>query len=570
MNETVNHEPESSVSLLRRIRVDFIFARLGIHRLSDQITAVFAAALALTVGILSTLWADRYVDLTLDERHSAAAAVTQSVGALVADAVITRDLTIVDRVVADAARFPGILGVDVVGVDGRLLGTAGREGAGAAAIGRTDALRPPTLMDGDETDSGDQGDTAERWLKIKTGAAPAWVRVRYDLSVVAKARREIWVNAAFTALASIVGTVLLLRLLLIRPMGLISETARFASRLARRKGATLDADVGAREVSALRQSLNEASLSLARQDEELRTANEQLERRVAERTAELSKTIHSLKEAQQQLIQAEKMASLGTLAGGVAHEINTPAQFLSSNLQFLETAFADLGRVLAAVEANAADFKITDPTAVLSDIDAEFLKAEIPLAIAQSKEGLARISEIVNAIKTYARPQNAESEPIDLPAAIHAAVTITRNQWKHVAEMELDLAPGAALVIGQPGGINQVLVNLIVNAAHAIEEKDGGLGKIRIVTRRHDHETELRVEDSGAGIRPENLSRIFDPFFTTKPVGKGTGQGLAICHAIISTGHGGTIAASSPPGKGAIFTIRLPNQPPTANGAATP
>jgi PAS domain S-box-containing protein len=268
-----------------------------------------------------------------------------------------------------------------------------------------------------------------------------------------------------------------------------------------------------------------------------------------------------------QLMQSHKMESLGTLAGGIAHEINTPIQYVGDNMKFLGQAFEAMTVALAAYGGLARAIEAhTDGTAalahakeVLAANDFDFLLREIPPALKQTGEGVDHVRQIVSAVKEFSHPDRKEITPEDLGAAIKTTATVSRNQWKYVADIEYDLDPSLPPVPCQIGKINQVLLNLIVNAAQAIEEaKRPERGLIRVSTRKSGKWAEIRVSDNGAGIKPEHQARIFDLFFTTKPPGRGTGQGLAICHSIVTRDHGGTIAFESQSGIGTTFIMRLP------------
>lgn len=277
-------------------------------------------------------------------------------------------------------------------------------------------------------------------------------------------------------------------------------------------------------------------------------------------------------ELEQELRQAQKMESLGTLAGGIAHEINTPVQYVGDNVRFLQDAFSDLNAALQAFQELASTAKdaglLAEPLgkaeAAAEEADLEYLSDEIPTSIAQTLEGVGRISEIVQAIKEFSHPDAKEKSAIDINHAISTTVTVTRNQWKYVADLKEDLDDSLPLVPVLPGEFNQVILNLVVNAAHAIEDSFGDdsdgeqKGCISVATKNADPWVEIRVSDSGTGIAEENLRKIFDPFFTTKEPGKGTGQGLAISHAIVTKKHGGSIAVESELGKGTTFILRLP------------
>lgn len=267
---------------------------------------------------------------------------------------------------------------------------------------------------------------------------------------------------------------------------------------------------------------------------------------------------------QQSLLQTQKMEALGSLAGGIAHEINTPTQFVGDNLNFLKTSFQDLNRALEAYEKLAGTVEPESNDAAnlrnaIAECDLGFLRAEVPGAIDQSLEGVGRIGTIVQAIKEFSHPGQKQKAPLDVNRAINTTVTVATNQWKYVADVVQDLDPDLPPVPALAGEINQVLLNLIVNAAHAIEARGGSeKGAITIRSRLVDGAVEIRISDTGTGIGADKLRRVFDPFFTTKPPGKGTGQGLAICQSIVVKAHGGRIWAESKPGEGATFVVQLP------------
>ncbi len=272
-------------------------------------------------------------------------------------------------------------------------------------------------------------------------------------------------------------------------------------------------------------------------------------------------------ELERELSQAQKLESLGTLAGGIAHEINTPIQFVGDNTRFLKTAFTDISVVLekhqnllaAATTNNVLAEAVAEATAAAEATDMSFLVEDIPTAIDQSLEGLDQIAEIVKAIKEFSYPNTKEKKSADINRAITTTITVCRNQWKYAAELETDLDATLPLVPCLLGEFNQVVLNLIVNAAHAIEESGKeSKGHITISTRRIEGWAEVCIKDTGAGIPKEIQDKIFEPFFTTKEPGKGTGQGLAIARTIITKKHGGTFALQSEVGEGTVFVIRLP------------
>ena len=269
------------------------------------------------------------------------------------------------------------------------------------------------------------------------------------------------------------------------------------------------------------------------------------------------------------LVQAQKLESIGHLAAGIAHEINTPTQFVGDNIRFLSDSFSDLAAVLdrhrvllLSVKAGTcAPDLIEACEAEARRVDLDYLTEEVPKAIAQSSEGVTRIATIVRAMKEFAHPGNDEKVCVDLNKAIESTITVARNEWKYIADLTTDLAPDLPLVPCLLGQFNQVILNMIVNATHAIADVTKGTdvkGTISITTRAVDGWAEIRIADSGAGIPAEIRGKIFDPFFTTKEVGKGTGQGLAIAHSVIVDKHHGTIAIESEVGQGTTFIVQLP------------
>jgi PAS domain S-box-containing protein len=270
---------------------------------------------------------------------------------------------------------------------------------------------------------------------------------------------------------------------------------------------------------------------------------------------------------------SQKLEAIGQLAAGIAHEINTPSQYVSDNLSFLQDAVTNLLPLLGAfqpllelaaksVEARQAPLgALDDYRALLKDADLEYIRGEIPLAIQQSRDGVAQIKKIVLAMKEFSHPGADDKEPVDLNRAVEATVMVARNEWKYVADVELELGESLPVIEAVPSAVNQVVLNLVVNAAHAIEELrgvDGPKGKITIATRHDGEFVELTVADTGCGIPAENVARIFDPFFTTKKVGRGTGQGLAIVRRVVIDRHGGSLDVQSKVGQGTRFRVRLP------------
>ena len=290
-----------------------------------------------------------------------------------------------------------------------------------------------------------------------------------------------------------------------------------------------------------------------------------LERLVVERTERLRKEVDDQRRVESELRLAQKLESIGQLAAGVAHEINTPIQYIGDNTIFLKGVFFDILHLIEEYQAvchdGEADFRVASGrlAEVEADIDLTFIREHVPSSIESSLEGIERVADIVRSLREFAHPDSGTKKETDLNQAIRSTATVAANEYKSVADLELDLGELPS-VLCHPGDLNQVILNLIVNAAHAIEATVAGTeerGRITIRTRADERSVVITVEDTGGGI-PEAISdRVFDPFFTTKEVGKGTGQGLATARTTVVDKHEGEIGFAAP-GGGTIFTIRLP------------
>ena len=280
-----------------------------------------------------------------------------------------------------------------------------------------------------------------------------------------------------------------------------------------------------------------------------------------------SRDIRERRQLESQLRHAQKLEGIGQLAAGIAHEINTPTQFVTDNLTFLRDSWKSshelLGQYRSAVTESAGRL----PPGVVDALqqaeqscDLSFIVSEVPRAIEQSLDGAQRVARIVRAMKEFSHPDSAEKTATNLNKAIESTVTVARNEWKYVSELATEFDAALPPVVCYPGDINQVILNLIVNAAHAIKEKikECEKGRITVRTRMLGECVELSVADTGSGIPEAIRGRIFDPFFTTKEVGKGTGQGLALAYAVVVKKHGGKIWFVTKVGEGTTFFITLP------------
>jgi PAS domain S-box-containing protein len=273
---------------------------------------------------------------------------------------------------------------------------------------------------------------------------------------------------------------------------------------------------------------------------------------------------------QVQLNQAQKLESIGRLAAGIAHEINTPSQFVSDNISYVSRSMADIERLLAAHGGIVAYLEKSGPLppeveALLQPIrkiKQARLRQEVPAALADASDGMGRITKIVRAMKSFSHPGGDEMTLTDLNQAIDSTLIVCRNEWKYIADLETDFAPDLPTVPCLRGDFNQVILNLVVNAAHAIADvvaqTPGTKGRITVSTRAEGDWVEVRISDTGTGIPESARPHLFEPFFTTKPVGKGTGQGLALARSVIVDRHKGSLTFETELGRGSTFILRLP------------
>ncbi len=267
---------------------------------------------------------------------------------------------------------------------------------------------------------------------------------------------------------------------------------------------------------------------------------------------------------------SKKLESIGHLAAGIAHEINSPLQFVNDSIYFLDISFNDMIVYIKTIENHIKNIgesienyeELNNSLQALKEnLDLEFVLNEVPDAFNRISNGLGRVNKIITAMKRFTHSSQNEKSLTDINQEIEMATILTKNEWKYVAEMKLNLAEDLPLVFCLVDEINQVLINLIVNASHTIADKKEMTetdGTITITTSMDGNDCKITVSDTGKGILPENMDKVFDPFFTTKDPGKGTGQGLSLSHDVIVTKHGGQIYLESEYGHGTTVTIKIP------------
>ncbi len=287
------------------------------------------------------------------------------------------------------------------------------------------------------------------------------------------------------------------------------------------------------------------------------------------------------RELEARLLESQKLGAIGRLAAGVAHEINTPMQYIGDNLHFARGAVSDLLALLEryATAAKAAEntplgkSKLDELTQAEVGMDFDYVRGGLPEALDSARCGVKSVTNIVRAMKSFAHPGGDQLVPTDLRGLIESTVMVATNEWKYVADVDLQLDANLPPVPCIGGELNQVVLNLIVNASHAIADvvaSSGAKGRITVSASSDATHAEIRVKDTGTGVPESARAKVFEPFFTTKEVGKGTGQGLSMAYNCIVTRHHGTITFETEPGSGTTFIIRLPLVAPPVRASSAP
>lgn len=392
--------------------------------------------------------------------------------------------------------------------------------------------------------------------------APLGLRVEVGVP-----RREAFAPLRTLALVYLVGTLAVVlaalgvaRLVadrLTRPIRRLSvEAVRIAD------GSRLDGGVpveGSDEIAQLARSFNEMLLRLQLTTESRMAA-------LREQNAEQARAHAAQRRLEKELHQSQKLEAVGRLAAGIAHEINTPIQYIGDNTRFLSDVVDSLSRMLDGQRKELGPAASPEARARLEalarELDLAYVRAEAPRTVARTLEGIRRVASIVRAMREFAHPGEGEPVASDLNRGLEATLDVARNEYRYVADLVTEFGR-LPLVTCRPGDLNQVFLNVIVNAAHAIEDSVAGTdarGVIRVRTASEGDAVVISISDSGPGIPDDVRDKVFEPFFTTKDVGRGSGQGLAIARSIVEA-HGGTITFESAPGSGTTFRIRIPVAP---------
>jgi signal transduction histidine kinase len=321
-----------------------------------------------------------------------------------------------------------------------------------------------------------------------------------------------------------------------------------------------------------------ALVTKAQMSQRVRASLHELEETVHARTKELREVNETLANEircrdrmEAELRLAQRLEAVGQLAAGVAHEINTPIQYVGDNVQFLIEATHDMLSLIdelrAAVDSTGDAAMIAAANLKVQAVDLDYLRGEVPRSCESAQHGTARIASIVGALKELSHPGSRDAQAADLNRALEKALEVSASSYRYFADVEKELAP-LPMVVCHPAELGQVFLNLIVNAAHAMETPERKRGRLGIKTLVDGCDVVISISDTGCGIPDAIRERIFDPFFTTKEVGRGTGQGLAIARSIIVERHGGSLSLDSTPGAGTTFHIRVPIAGPIRRAAA--
>jgi signal transduction histidine kinase len=521
---------------------------------------------AVVHAVMMTLF---IVDLTarqrtmlLDHQIDEGTALSQSLATSAAGWILSNDISGLQELVEIQRRYPEIIFAILADQQGRVLADTDKSKLGQYMLDlphearQTMFLSTPALVD-------------VAVPAMIGGQHVGWARIGIGQRAAEEKLTEIVRTGVLYALAAIVIGSLIAWFMghrITKRLYAVQDTidaVRSGDSLARSPVTGID------EAAVMAHEFNSMLDELAERDSELRKSRDELEGKVIERTADLQtantslleekrhqeELIRKLAEAHNQLLQSEKMASVGQLAAGVAHEINNPVGFVNSNLGTLKHYIADLLKALSLYEENEGE--LTEETRVVltelkRQIDIVYLREDIGKLLSESIDGMQRVKRIVQDLKDFSHVGETEMLLADLEQGLDSTLNVVWNELKYKADVVKEYG-GIPNILCMPAQLNQVFMNLLTNAGQAIDNH----GRITIRTGQEGDNVWVEVEDTGKGIKPENLERIFDPFFTTKPVGSGTGLGLSLSYGIVKK-HGGRIEVKSEVGKGSVFRVVLP------------
>ncbi|MEM7206282.1 MAG: ATP-binding protein [Pseudomonadota bacterium] len=477
------------------------------------------------------------------------------------DAVLSFDLASLETFANEILRNPGVVYARVLGSDNTVFAEAGDRRHLGKTFSKDTSLKSVDDAVFDVSASIEEGghQYGQVQIGISTSALDAAIAKAQKLSAII-AIVEMLLVALFSYC---LGAYLTAKLKTLRAAAKQISSGDLDVQI-REKGGDEIADV-ARAFNRMIENLKATQRRRDEYEQKLVDVNQTLEDRVKRRTGaleeknkELSSAYDELQTAQAQVVQSEKLASVGQLAAGVAHEINNPVGFVNSNLQSLKDYLDDYQNLLEVYDRylQAGDESrpaIAQEIARVSDeIDIEFVKDDVKQLLIDSIEGTTRVRDIVQGLKDFSRVDSTDRQMFDVNKCIESTLKVANNELKYHCSVETDLL-ALPPTLCNPGQLNQLFLNLIVNAGHAVEEK----GKVTVTSHVEDEFIYITIGDNGCGIAEENLEKLFDPFFTTKPVGQGTGLGLSISYGIVQE-HNGCIDVTSEVGVGTTFTIVLP------------
>lgn len=498
--------------------------------------------------------------------------------------IVSEEFASLEEFITLFVKFPNVLSIIISDHEGAVLTHIVKEGYHGTKI-VFDKKALPVPLQGKEKVFYGAGQMTLWYPILEKDNTAGWIELRYALDDIRALQRGILRNATGMGVILVIVNVILIFLSLRHPLRAIQQSIAFSKEFIREKGIQIPVNKSVKEIEELMTALNYASAQLKQQEiilldksERLREAKVDLERKVLERTADLKrsnerllsdieerkKIEQELISARDQLIQSEKLASVGQLAAGVAHEINNPIGFVNGNIQILFGYWDVLQKVLRLTkdlkqstrekDLNKSGALVAEMEHVEKEANFDFIMNDMTSLLRESGEGLDRVKKIILDLRTLARHDQSSMESIKIEEVVDGIWSIVQNEVKYRADMIKEYGE-TPLIMGQPQKLGQVFINLLINAVQAIEKNKRG--EIRIRTFVRENYVCVEISDTGAGIAKENLKKIFDPFFTTKPVGHGTGLGLSVSYDIVKS-QGGDIQVESVVGQGTTFTVLLP------------